>query len=435
MKRLVGIFSSFILTLALFPSTALASNDAALVPFFMPCKTELDMNCITAITAELPDGKIIQGEQTGLVLNDKLSTDDAYLKNIAGPKVEWNFPGLTFSNGNGKAVLYAYYWPSGITHCWNDGNCSQYEEEFGFYFRPSTSSGWRPPVVLNGKDAKIVCPNNPTNCVLGSPPWLFNTDAKFHFFFRMPNGFTPRYTQGRVKNFLLKSALNTYASIKYDYGNFEAIFSPLKLENVAFAVPDPSVFEQGLYVSDEPAVWIYGASNSKTFSLGKCVGSGGLVVVTNAYYMWNPDWNQATESIQVKLQASHLTTEGTPNVGYLEVRIPTTMAKCMWGVTLEGQISARVSLTYPDSSIPELLTVTGKIENNDFLMVSAGFHYSSPTLNIKLIGNEPQKSDATVVAPPKSAMKTISCIKGKVNRKFTGTNPKCPTGYKLAKTS
>jgi hypothetical protein len=29
--------------------------------------------------------------------------------------------------------------------------------------------------------------------------------------------------------------------------------------------------------------------------------------------------------------------------------------------------------------------------------------------------------------------KTISCVKGKFTKKLTGTNPKCPTGYKLKK--
>jgi hypothetical protein len=423
MKRVLVIFLASILISPIVLQPAAAAYETKPIPFFMPCKTELDMNCIDGINAELPSGKIIKGELTGLFVTDKLSNDDPYLKNISGPKAEWNFPGLTFSNGSGKAVLYAFYWESGSTHCWADGNCSPFEEEFDFYFRPSVSSGSRPPVILTGSDAKIVCPKNPDSCNLGSPPWLFNTEAKFHLLFRMPNGFTPRYTQGRVKNFSIKSAPTTYASIKNDYGNYEAIFSPLKLENVAFTQPDLSVFEKGLYDSDEPAVWVYGASNSKTFSLGNCIGSGGLDVVTNAFYMWNPDWNPTTQSIEVKLQATHFKTDGSPNTGYLEVRIPTKMAKCMWGVSLDGEVSAKVSLTYPDSSIPEILTVTGNINDGDFLMVSTGFHYSSPTVSIKL----DNKSNSAVT----QVKKTIICLRGKVSKKVSGITPKCPIGYKL----
>jgi len=40
----------------------------------------------------------------------------------------------------------------------------------------------------------------------------------------------------------------------------------------------------------------------------------------------------------------------------------------------------------------------------------------------------------TVVTPkPVVTKKTIGCVKGKVNKKVTGTNPKCPKGYKVKK--
>ena len=39
----------------------------------------------------------------------------------------------------------------------------------------------------------------------------------------------------------------------------------------------------------------------------------------------------------------------------------------------------------------------------------------------------------TIVGVAQSAKKTISCTKGKTTKKVTGTNPKCPAGYKLKK--
>jgi hypothetical protein len=39
-----------------------------------------------------------------------------------------------------------------------------------------------------------------------------------------------------------------------------------------------------------------------------------------------------------------------------------------------------------------------------------------------------------VIAPtPVATKKTIVCVKGKTNKKVSGTNPKCPKGYKLKK--
>ena len=37
----------------------------------------------------------------------------------------------------------------------------------------------------------------------------------------------------------------------------------------------------------------------------------------------------------------------------------------------------------------------------------------------------------TVTAPASGAKKSISCVKGKTTKKVTGTNPKCPKGFKL----
>ena len=42
-------------------------------------------------------------------------------------------------------------------------------------------------------------------------------------------------------------------------------------------------------------------------------------------------------------------------------------------------------------------------------------------------------ANITLTATTVAAKKTITCIKGKTTKKVTGTNPKCPTGYKLKK--
>jgi hypothetical protein len=39
----------------------------------------------------------------------------------------------------------------------------------------------------------------------------------------------------------------------------------------------------------------------------------------------------------------------------------------------------------------------------------------------------------TIIGTKVAANKTITCIKGKTIKKVTGTNPKCPAGYKLKK--
>jgi hypothetical protein len=52
---------------------------------------------------------------------------------------------------------------------------------------------------------------------------------------------------------------------------------------------------------------------------------------------------------------------------------------------------------------------------------TAAFATASTTVNIILIGT------------PVSAKKSITCVKGKISKKVSNTNPKCPAGYKLKK--
>jgi hypothetical protein len=57
-------------------------------------------------------------------------------------------------------------------------------------------------------------------------------------------------------------------------------------------------------------------------------------------------------------------------------------------------------------------------EKNGWLYLSAnGFSYSSPMIKVKL-------------SQAKNQRYSIFCVKGKVTKKITAVNPKCPTGYK-----
>ena len=82
-------------------------------------------------------------------------------------------------------------------------------------------------------------------------------------------------------------------------------------------------------------------------------------------------------------------------------------------------------------------------ESNGFIKLSAnGFNYSQPTIQVKLTQEkviEPVATTTNVAEPIKQAVakkvvkkvvKTITCTKGKLTRKLSGTAPKCPAGYR-----
>lgn len=426
----IGIIFSF------FPSMANAADEAKVVPYLLPCVGQ-EVRCIENLVAVKPDGTRINARQTGRIINQGPSSDP-YFKYIQGPNVEWEFPGLVFQNGTGRVFLRSYYWPAGNKHCWADGNCSINEEEWGIYMAPNDMDSVRPAVILNSKDAAIVCPSTPTYCNIGTPPWKFDLDITFEINIRMASDFKPLYTQGRVKNF----ALHQLSSSANEYNNYQVKFSPLVLPNVAYNISDLKLIDQSLYETDMGVIWIYGMNNSKSKSLGQCGTIGGLDVVTNAYSMWNPVWNPASGTLDVQLQSPHLDVKGEPSKGYLEVQVPIEMAKCLWGVDISGEVTAKFSLLYSGQTTPEVITITSKVSQGNYQMIAAGFHFSSPTIQVKLLKTPEQKVEvpapiATELPSAKTVgskvSKSITCKKGKTQKVVKGLTPKCPVGYTLKK--
>lgn len=423
---------SLMLSASLFGIEAQAATRP--VSFLLPC-VATESFCIEGISARLPNGNLIAGEETGRKRNEVLSVDDSYLKYLRGPVAEWSFPGLTFQNGTSNALLFAYYWPADNLHCWNDGNCSINEEELGIYLRGSNFDSSRPSVILTGNDAAIACPKSPTYCNIGSPPWMFNQDVTFELSLRTSTDFQPLYSHGRLKNLIVQ---NENLAGQKETRRLKVSFAPTKLQNVYFAAANPSLIQKSLYVTDEAALWIYGLKNSKSNSLGFCGRTGGLQVTTNAYFMWNPTWNTVTESIDVKLESTHLDIDGTKSKGLLQVKISTEMAKCLWSVDLQGNVKASIAIDYGNGDKPEVVTVVGGLKGNFFELTAANFHFSAPTLKLKISGETspkveapkqesvPEKVESAVVVKKTS----IICAKGKVSKKVTAVKPKCPAGYK-----
>ena len=64
------------------------------------------------------------------------------------------------------------------------------------------------------------------------------------------------------------------------------------------------------------------------------------------------------------------------------------------------------------------------------------FTFSQPTIKVKLMQDKPLGSTpepSKQAAPIKKTvpkLKVINCVKGKMSKKVSGSNPKCPTGYR-----
>lgn len=142
------------------------------------------------------------------------------------------------------------------------------------------------------------------------------------------------------------------------------------------------------------------------------------VVTTNSlvYSAGPPTFNSQTQSLDYKLISPHFNSDGTEAVGTYDLALKSEVARCIYGFS-NAPIQAAISIVGSNGENKVATTIIN--EKNGWLYLSAnGFSYSSPMIKVKLSQKKNQRY-------------TITCTKGKITKKLTGINPKCPNGYKL----
>jgi hypothetical protein len=177
--------------------------------------------------------------------------------------------------------------------------------------------------------------------------------------------------------------------------------------------------------------------------------------MTNGIYQEVPKWNAAEQSIDLKLYAPHLKVDGGLNRGFYELRISQELAKCFWNIEISSNTRARVVIVYPERGNEVLIeTVSMNFSKSILSVVATNFTFSSPTIKTQLFLKSQEGSSSSAGAgestssektpnadtEPKSTLMnsaspgvkrvTITCTKGKLSKKISAVNPKCPKGFK-----
>jgi len=355
---------------------------------------------------------------------------------------EWTFPkGKNADPANNVAVI-AEFQPFKATWCWALNNCSDRREEFLLAITPTKNRN-----LL--KD---------------------NEDFSYTVTIRAPKAFEFGEVSGSAKRVIVKYGKDLQPVGGVATREIIATLSPMA---TARGGTPTKMAEKADVITYGANIWIYGQNNGIVDALGACGKIGGVQVVSNAMHSLDPTWDEIEQAIVVRLSTPHLLPDGSINVGYLEIRMPRAAALCMWKIDLDGNIKASIAITYVDGSAPTVATVSGQRIGDDYLIVSTGFHYSSPTLRVKLSQDNAVKPTDNAVKPADNAVKpadnavkpadnavkpaensastqseskneskvaapviaakkikVINCVKGKLTRKISGVNPKCPTGFK-----
>jgi hypothetical protein len=161
------------------------------------------------------------------------------------------------------------------------------------------------------------------------------------------------------------------------------------------------------------------------FCLGNSGVAGMVTTNSNAYLAGPPVFKDG--ALSYKVSSPHYDSKGAIQVGTYDLALRSDVARCIYGFT-SAPIQASVSIIYDDGQTKSATTVVS--ERDGWLKLSAkGFTYSSPTLKVSLTQEKPV-AEAINTSRANPSKRTITCIKGKIAKKVTTVNPKCPTGYK-----
>jgi len=160
-----------------------------------------------------------------------------------------------------------------------------------------------------------------------------------------------------------------------------------------------------------------------------------------------PTWEPVSNSLIYNVASPH-TAFGKEFQGRYDLLISEEIAKCLWGLKNLAP-SAEISVTSATGE-KKVFTASSSISNGFYKFTAAGFTFSANKISVKMLseGSNPIKTSPIEAQPipmpsatptplamqsPASVVVkkvTITCVKGKVQKKVTAINPKCPTGYK-----
>ena len=147
------------------------------------------------------------------------------------------------------------------------------------------------------------------------------------------------------------------------------------------------------------------------------------VISTNAtVFVQGPPKLESTGTLDFQVAGTHLKQNGDLNLGTYHLSIDQNVAKCIWGTSSIGA-SASISVISQNGE-KQIATTSMGVAEGQLNFSASGFHFSTNKISISL-----GKVDAPVAVSRRNPS-TVICVKGKLTKKVTAVNPKCPTGYK-----
>ena len=148
------------------------------------------------------------------------------------------------------------------------------------------------------------------------------------------------------------------------------------------------------------------------------------LIATNAMIMSpNPPEFKDSEFIY-QVAGMHFEPDGkTLSVGNYTMIVSKDVVSCLYGSS-QIPITASISIVNSETGDKKISVSTIKNDGKFYSLNISGFNFSNPEIRVKL-----QFPEVKMEVNNRS----ITCVKGKMKKKISGTNPKCPTGYRISK--
>ena len=398
---------------------------------FRPCEITVTKPCIKSISATDANGVVFSAKPSGSL---SYQWQSGLLVNVP----DWELTKKNFSFGANLFGISITQIPNDLK--WRSANgLSVGELNYGkiqVFLYPYFKGKITPQIVnFVGEKTQLQC-GNPQNPELCFAPPLFGESLnwKIQMYVKPiePGVLWGRSTSGNFKIISKASPSFEWDLIEISGKNIEYpdfVFSEIRNQPIA-----------NRYKSDYSRDYLvlelnYKNNNYTGYIANKCVNSLSkdqyVTISSNAWSMDTPKWNTLNSSLEVKLTSPSYTHLGTKTVGYLELEIPQDLAKCLWDIKSNAISKLDVEVFYDQNNEKQVVTLIQSTTEKSIKLVANNFHYSSPTFAFKLPQSvEKNGAPGSSISSVSKLKKSITCIKGKVSKKVTGTNPKCPSGYK-----
>jgi hypothetical protein len=419
-------FKVFILLACLLPASFVQSVHAdATLPIYGPCKMTNELPCVDRFLLVDANGNEHEASLSG---NNIPYRGTFAGQSESGTDYQWRVAGLDEPGGSLDYTLLVEKFPYGTPYCWlpkqNLSTCDTKVDEIVIRVFP--------PDEYRTSNLNI------------SPRYTYKID------FRLPSDYPIGMLIGHGKSGSVQISSNSDGSREAHLVGTPATLTIYRNNTPANGALTYTGLSFWIHSQmDSAATWANRCNNGEILSWWRDTNNGS-----------DPIWSARDNSMEMQLDAPHLREDGSLNEGSMQVQVPLKMARCLWGIDLTHSVSASVSASYADSTTPEIIATTASIVGNYYYLNSNGFHFSSPTVKVKLVQSINQQSPVPSVSPQVAtpsatpsqsmtalitpspvatgssnasvAMKSavITCIKGSLVKKFSSPKGQCPAGYK-----